>query len=198
MMGQLNTYHLYYANIDNNVLIIIPPTCVMTAATSLLPTNLAIWHHRFAYLNGTYLKRLLNKSLGIKIFARPDNLSSYIIYIHVKMTRQPHQDQHILSRIAVFYIDLDIKESANVYITWKGYRYFALFVDDTTRITWVYFMKKKSDILSVFKYFIVLLEKYYNIQVCILHTDFSEFNSDMAAKYLSHTGIIWELSMPNA
>ncbi len=58
-------------------------------------------------------------------------------------------------------------------------------------------MKKKSDVLFVFKDFIILLERHYNIQVCILHIYFSEFNSDIAAKYFSHIGILWELSVLN-
>ena len=59
-------------------------------------------------------------------------------------------------------------------------------------------MKKKSDVLLVFKDFIILLERYYIIWVYILHTDFSEFNSDAAAEYTSHIGILWELWAPNA
>lgn len=59
-------------------------------------------------------------------------------------------------------------------------------------------MKKKSNVLSVFKDFVVLLERHYNIQVGILHKNFGEFNSDTAAKYLSNTGIILKPSMPNA
>ena len=59
-------------------------------------------------------------------------------------------------------------------------------------------MKKKSDILNVFRDFVVMLERYYNIKVCVLHTDFGEFNSDAAAKYFSHTGITSKPSALNA
>ena len=105
------------------------------------------------------------------------------------MTRQPHRDPHIPSEIPRFRIHLDVRGSANVYATWKGHRYFALLVDNAIRVTWVCFIKKKSDALSVFKDFVILLEKHYNIWVCILHTDFDEFNSDATAEYFSHTGI---------
>lgn len=59
-------------------------------------------------------------------------------------------------------------------------------------------MKKKSNMLFLFKDFVVLLETHYDIRVSILHRDFGEFNSDAAAEYFSHTGIPWELSAPNA
>ncbi len=37
-----------------------------------------------------------------------------------------------------------------------------------------------------------MLERYYNMKVCILHTDLKEFNFNAATKYFSHTGITWE------
>ncbi len=59
-------------------------------------------------------------------------------------------------------------------------------------------MKKKSNVLTVFRDFVVMLERHYNIRVCIIHTDFAEFNSDAAAEYFSHIGIAWEPSVLNA
>lgn len=198
MTGQLDTHNLYRVNTGNSILVTIPPTCAITAATSPSPTDLTTWHRRFAHLNGTYLKRLPDMTSGMKILAGAEDLSACTVCVQAKMTRQPHRDPHIPSEIPGFRIHLDVGGSANVYATWKGYRYFALLVDDATRVTWVRFMKKKSDVLSVFKDFVVLLERHYGIRVCILHTDFGEFNSDAAAEYFSHTGILWEPSAPNA
>lgn len=42
------------------------------------------------------------------------------------------------------------------------------------------------------------MERQYGIRVCILHTDFGEFNSEAAATYFDESGIIWESSVPNA
>ena len=39
-------------------------------------------------------------------------------------------------------------------------QYFVLFIDDLTRMTWVYFVNKKSQVLSVFKKFKVMVEAY--------------------------------------
>ena len=59
------------------------------------------------------------------------------------MTRQPHRDPHTPSDIPGFCIHLAVGGSANVYTTWKSYRYFVLPVDDATKVTWVRFIKKK-------------------------------------------------------
>ena len=42
IIDHLNTYNLYYVNISDNVLITIPSTYAITAATSLLPTDITI------------------------------------------------------------------------------------------------------------------------------------------------------------
>ncbi len=135
---------------------------------------------------------------GMKILARAEDLSSCTMFIQAKMTRQPYRDSNISSEILGFRIHLDVGRSANVYATWKGNRYFVLLVDDATHVTWVCIMKKKSNLISVFKGFVILIRKHYTIRVCILHTNFGEFNSDATAEYFSHTGNLWEPSAPNA
>ena len=51
-------------------------------------------------------------------------------------------------------------------------------------------MKKKSDVLFVFQNLVTLIYRQYGIRICILHTNFSEFNSDLAAKYFEETSIL--------
>lgn len=86
------------------------------------------------------------------------------------MTRQPHCTAHTPSDVPGYHIHVDLGGSANTYVTWKSYRYFILLVDDATRVTWVRFMEKKSEVLTVFRNFVVVLERHYNIGVCIIHT----------------------------
>lgn len=170
----------------------------MTNASFLLPTNLATWYYQFAHLNSTYLKCLPDMTSEMKIFAGAKNLFSCIVCIQVKMIKQPHHDPHIFYKIPKFCIYLEFRGNANVYATWKGYWYFALFVNNATCVTWVCFIKKKFKVLSIFKDFIILLERYYIIWVCILYTDFGDFNSNSTTEYFIHISILWEVSVPNA
>ena len=196
MTGQLNRHNLYRVNLDIDRSL--PSSHAMTAATSQSPADIITWHRRFAHLNKTHLKRLPSMTSGMRILAEPAELPFCTVCVESKMTRQPHRDTHTPSDIPGYRIHVDVGGSANTYVTWKGYRYFMLLVDDATRVTWVRFMKKKSDVLTAFRDFVVMLERHYNIRVCVIHTDFGEFNSDAAAEYLSHTGIAWEPSAPNA
>ena len=56
--------------------------------------------------------------------------------------------------------------------------YFLLFIDDFSRMAWVYFLKAKSQALSVFKEFKSLVETQSGFKVKVLRTDNSgEYNS---------------------
>lgn len=113
------------------------------------------------------------------------------------MITQPYHDAYILYDIPEYHIHVDVGENASTYMTWKSYQYFILFDGNAIYITWVRFMIKKSDILSVFCDLIIIFERHYNIRVCVKYNDFGEFNEDVATKYFSYTGIICEPSAPN-
>ena len=49
--------------------------------------------------------------------------------------------------------------------------YFALFIDDFSRMTYVYFLKIKSQVLSVFKSFKKMVETQSDQKVKVLRTD---------------------------
>ena len=55
-----------------------------------------------------------------------------------------------------------------------------------------------DSVLSAFQNLDTLMERQFGIRVCILHTDFGEFNSEAAATYFHESGIIWESSVLNA
>ncbi len=190
MTGQLNFRNLYRVDLGADASLSLLLTYAMIAIISKLPTDITTWHRRFANQNQTYLKRFFSITYGMKILAKSAAFLFCRICVESKMTRQTHRNAQTPSDILGYYIHVDAGESANAYETWKSYWYFMLLVDDATRATRVRFMKKKSDVLTVFRDFVLMLEKHYNIQVCIINTNFGGFNSDAAAEYFSHTGII--------
>ncbi|KAK4395889.1 Retrovirus-related Pol polyprotein from transposon TNT 1-94 [Sesamum angolense] len=50
-------------------------------------------------------------------------------------------------------------------------RYFILFIDDYSRMTWVYFMREKSEVFKVFKKFKNLVEKQSGRSIKVLRSD---------------------------
>jgi len=54
---------------------------------------------------------------------------------------------------------------------YSGNRYFITFVDEYSRMLWLYLIKVKSDALEVFQQFKVLAEKQSGMKLKILRTD---------------------------
>jgi hypothetical protein len=52
-----------------------------------------------------------------------------------------------------------------------GACYFLIFADDISRYTWVYFIRKKSDVFEYFKEFITMVEKQTVKCIKILRSD---------------------------
>ena len=50
-------------------------------------------------------------------------------------------------------------------------KYFVLFIDDFTRMNWVFFMKQKSEVLSIFKKFKSFVEKQSGCYIKTLRSD---------------------------
>ena len=79
----------------------------------------------------------------------------------------------------------------------NGSRYFLLFIDDYSRMCWVYFMKEKSEVFCIFKRFKQLVEKQVDKQIKILRTNnggefaLREFNS-----FCEIEGIQFQLIIP--
>jgi transposase InsO family protein len=76
-----------------------------------------------------------------------------------------------------------------------GKKYFILFIDDYSRKTWIYFLQEKSEALSVFKSFKVLVENESGRTIKTLRTDRGgEYCSTEFIEFCDNHGIRKELT----
>jgi len=61
-----------------------------------------------------------------------------------------------------------------------GFQYFVTFIDDYSRCTWVFLMKYRSELFSIFQIFYNEIKNQFGISIRILH-------SDKGREYLSHS-----------
>ena len=74
--------------------------------------------------------------------------------------------------------------------------YFITFIDDYTRMTWVYFLKERSEALEVFKKFKAMVENQSNRKIKVLRSDQGgEYISKEFEKYCDDTGIRRQLTV---
>lgn len=78
-----------------------------------------------------------------------------------------------------------------------GARYFLLFIDDYTRMTFIYFLKAKSEVLSYFKEFKSMAENFQNKKIKMLRTDNGqEYCNNDFENFLKKHGIIHQKTNP--
>ncbi|RVW83276.1 Retrovirus-related Pol polyprotein from transposon TNT 1-94 [Vitis vinifera] len=73
----------------------------------------------------------------------------------------------------------------------SGTRWFVTFVDDHTRVTWVFLMKEKSEVRHIFQTFNLMVQNQFNSKIQVLKSDNAkEYFTSSLSTYLQNHGII--------
>ena len=76
-----------------------------------------------------------------------------------------------------------------------GARWFVSFIDDHTRITWLFLVKEKSEVGSIFRNFNTMIQNQFQTKIQILKTDNArEYFDKILSEYLINQGIIHQSS----
>ena len=79
--------------------------------------------------------------------------------------------------------------------TMSGVRWFVIFVDDCTRMTWLYLMKNKNEVFSVFRSFHEMVKTQFSATIRILRFDNGgEYMNREFRNYFIHHGLLHETS----
>ena len=72
----------------------------------------------------------------------------------------------------------------------RGSHYYVIFIDDSTRKVWVYFLKNKSDVFSVFKRWKQEGETQAGLKIkCLKSDNGGEYDSNQFKEFCSENGI---------
>jgi hypothetical protein len=81
--------------------------------------------------------------------------------------------------------------------TLSGFRWFVIFVDDCTRMTWIYLLKHKNEVFHVFKSFHKMIQTQFAAKLQTLRSDNGgEYVNQQFRNYFHHYGLIHETSCP--
>ena len=132
-----------------------------------------LWHLRYGHLNFNGLKLLKQKNMVLGLPFISSNLKVCEDCIYGKMHRLSFPKTSWRAKAPLQLMHADIWGPSST-PSFGGRRYFLLFIDDYTRMMWVYFIQQKSDAFSCFKEFKALVEKQSGHSFKILRTDRGE------------------------
>lgn len=160
--------------------------------------NVIKWHERYGHLNLNSLKMLKTKNMvhGMNIMNNfPNKLECEICYkakIHVLpfAKKSLNRSDSILSLVHTDICGPINPESKS------GARYFVTFIDDFSRMIFVYFMKSRSEVLEIFEQFKIFVERETGCVIKKLRSDNAlEFVSKDFSNLLNKDGIRRQLSV---
>lgn len=154
--------------------------------------NAELWHRRLAHINISDLKKMKNGTVdGLSYPEETSNMSEKCVTCcEGKAARLPfsHVGQRSSDTLQIIHADVcGSMETKSI----GGAQYFLLFVDDHSRMTFIYFLKHKNQVFKQFKEFKAMVENQQNKKIKILRTDNGgEFCSSEMENYLAMEGII--------
>ena len=79
----------------------------------------------------------------------------------------------------------------------NGFKYYVLFIDHFTRLTWIYLLNSKSEVFTKFVQFKAMGETQFSTKIKTFRSDGGgEYTSNAFKTYLSQQGIVHQISCP--
>ncbi|KAG6509698.1 hypothetical protein ZIOFF_027698 [Zingiber officinale] len=155
-----------------------------------------LWHLRYGHLNRKGLALLKQKSMVVGLpsiqVAEGDVCEGCVFGRHHHL---PFPNTSWRAQAPLELVHADICGPTQT-LSLGNRRYFLLFVDDYTRMIWIYFLKKKSDAFTTFMKFKALAENQSGCWIKTLRTDRGgEFLSRPFLDYCQHKGIQRQLAV---
>lgn len=156
-----------------------------------------MWHRRLGHVNSTYLNKMQNAVEGLSIEEKADiSKNSCITCCKGKQSRLPFPSNGNRSTQLLNVVHTDVcGPMENVSI--GGSRYFIIFIDDYSRMTYIYFMKNKHEAFQCFKDYSAKVENLLDRKIKVLRSDNGlEFCSNEFKNFLKQKGIVHQKSNP--
>ena len=148
-----------------------------------------LWHRRLGHPSTSYLHRLFPK-----LFPTNKVLNCETCVL-AKSHRHNFKSNDTKVDFPFSLIHSDVWGPAKVGGGGQNFRYFLLFIDDCTRMTWTYLLKNKSEVFTKFTSFCAMVKTQFKSDIQILISDNGgEFVNTSMKEFCQKEGIIHQTS----
>ena len=174
-------------------------TAPISTLAKSVPTNIVLtesgdlWHQRLGHCGASVLDVLREHNL---LQFKTVFSNNYVSCCLAKSHRLLCQSVEHRTNSPLELINLDVWQSP--VLSHHSYKYYVSFIDDYSRFTWIYPMRRKSEVYELFTKFQLLVENLFNCKIKMFQSDGGrEFdNSSMHNLFNAH-GIYFCKSCPD-
>ncbi|KAL9420128.1 hypothetical protein AB3S75_037830 [Citrus x aurantiifolia] len=186
MIGSAREYGgLYYFD-DGNSMCQQQKISNLGACFSSTDDNIMLWHRRLGHPSFLYLKHLFPNLFRNKLLSSFQcDICQLAKYHRASFPIQPYKASKPFTLI-----HSDVWGPSRTF-TNSGKRWFITFIDDHTRLSWVYLLKEKSEAEHVFKNFYNMVETQFQTKIQVFRSDNGkEYFNQILGSFFLEKGIV--------